>query len=64
MATYVGLSSSLLIPYLAEFNAMQNLALAGSLARLQSGIINSRQNPEQSNVRQTELMLIEFRHQQ
>ena len=28
MATYVGLSSPLLIPYLAEFNAVQNLTLA------------------------------------
>ena len=40
MATYVGLSSSLLIPYLAEFNAVQNLTLTSRLAGLQSGIIN------------------------
>ena len=33
MATYVGLSSSLLIPYLAEFNAVQNLTLAGWAGR-------------------------------
>ena len=59
IVTYVGLSSSLLIPYLAEFNAMQNLALAGSLARLQSGIINLRLNPEPRHVKQAQLMLIE-----
>ena len=45
IVTYVGLSSSLLIPYLAEFNAVQNLTLAGSLAGLQSGIINLGSEP-------------------
>ena len=58
MATYVGLSSSLLIPYLAEFNAVQNLTLTGPLAGLQSGIINLGSELSQlSHVRQTELIL-------
>ena len=63
IVTYVGLSSSLLIPYLAEFNAVQNLTLAaphGWLAGLQSGIINFGLNPELSHVRRSGLMLIEF----
>ena len=53
IATYVGLSSPLLIPYLAELNAVQNLTLAaphGLLAGLQSGIIKFRAQSQSGRV--------------